>query len=190
VPSEQTIWKRRAVLMGVVGLLVAIPLTIAIRGGDEGGDVATPESPEVGALEFDREVGIELRLPEGWRRGREGDAVTFRSRDGDVLIAVTTPGPAEDAAAIHKAAVAAVRSRYRAASVESRREDQTLGGLPAKVAAISARHPEKGSPIRILVATAEGEDLAYLVEVFAAGNDPSESLVEGQALLENMTLEG
>jgi hypothetical protein len=158
----------------------------APRGGDDT-SAAAPELPEVEPLEFDRDLGVELRLPKGWKRKREGDVVSFTSRDESTLIAVSTPGPVEDVTPIHKAAIEAIKSQYRAVEVVDRSAKKRLGDRPAVIAAISARHPKKGSPIRILVATAKGEKLAYLVEVFASGGP---GLVEAQVLLNNLSLEG
>ncbi len=184
------IWKRRAVLMAIVGLVIAIPVTIIVRGGgdeEEAPAASEPDLPEVGAVQFDRDLGVELRLPSGWKRKREGDAVTFQSRDRTVLIAVSTPGPKDDVAAIQDAALAAVKSEYRAVEVVDSSEKRKLGGRPAQVVVISARHPKDRAPLRILVATAKGERRAYLVEVFASG---SEGLVEAQVVLNNLSLEG
>ena len=192
MPDDRTIWVRRAALMAVVGLLVAIPLTIIVRGGDDDDDSpppAVPTVPEVGDVRVDRKLGIELRLPAGWKRSREKGAVSFRSEDGTVLIAISAPGPGEDAKAIHGAAVDAVDSKYRAVEVESREGKTRLGDRPAQLTAISARQPKDRSPLRILVVTAKGDQRAYLVEVFAAGEDPNAALVEAQVVLNNLRLE-
>jgi hypothetical protein len=174
--------------MAVVGLVVAIPVTITVRGGDSGDDTPdAPELPEVQPLEFDRDVGVELRLPKGWKRTRENGSVTLTSRDRSTLIGISTPGPAEDVTPIHNAAIDAIKSKYRAVEVVTRSENKRLGGRPAAVAAISARHPKRNAPLRILVATAKGENLAYLVEVVASGTS---GIVEAQVLLNNLALEG
>ena len=78
---------RRSALMAVVGLLVAIPVTLIVRGGDDDERAASPppaepEVPAVGQVRFDRSLGVELRLPAGWKRSKEKDAVSFRSDDG------------------------------------------------------------------------------------------------------------
>jgi hypothetical protein len=195
VPDDRTIWKRRVALMAAVGLLVAVPVTFAVRGGgDDDEEAPAPpavEEPAVGELEFDRKLGVELRLPEGWRRKDEkGGVVSFRSQDGTTLVAVSAPGPAKDYESIAGAAIDSIESEYRKAEVKDRINDLELGGLPAKTAAIAAVNPESRDPVRILVSAAKGEKRAYLVEVFAAGKDPNAALVEAQALLNNLRLEG
>ena len=189
MPEPRTIWMRRAVLMAVIGLAIAIPVTIIVRGDDDSEAPTAPEPqlPEVGEVQFDRDLGVELRLPAGWKRKREGEAVTLKSQDGTVLIGISTPGPEEDVDAIQAAAVDAIKSEYRAVKVVDTSKKRKLGGRPAQVAVISARHPKERSPLRILVGTAKGERRAYLVEVFASG---SQGLVEAQVLLNNLSLEG
>lgn len=196
MPDQRTIWKRRVVVMAVVGLAIAIPVTIAVRGGDDGDGNTTTSSdaelPAGGEVEFDRELGVELRLPEGWRR-REDDndgVVSFRSMDKSVLIGVSAPGPDEDADAIQAAAVDSIKSEYRDVDVAQRVEGRKLGDVRAQTAVIAARHPETREPIQVLVATAKGDKLAYLVEMFAAGDNPGAALVEAQALLNNLRLKG
>jgi hypothetical protein len=175
--------------MAIVGLVVAIPVTIAVRSGDSDDDAqsSAPELPEVEPLEFDRDVGVELRLPKGWKRKREAGVVSLTSPDKATLIAISTPGPAEDVTPIHAAAIEAIKSQYRDVEVVTRSAKKRLGGRPATVAAIAARHPKKNEPLRILVATAKGERLAYLVEVFATGTS---GIIEAQVLLNNLALEG
>jgi hypothetical protein len=196
VPDTRTIWMRRVVLMAVVGLLVAIPVTLIVRGGDHDSDgggssaVTAAEVPEVGETRVDRKLGVALRLPEGWKRSMEKGAVSFRSGDGSALIAISAPGPEEDAKAIHSAAVGAIDRKYRAVEVMSRDDQAKLGQRPAELTAISARQPKDRAPLRILVATARGKKRAYLVEVFAAGKDPSAALVEAQVLINNLRIKG
>ena len=52
---------------------------------------------------------------------------------------------------------------------------------------LSAHRPGSGASMRILVATAKGDERAYLVEVFASG---SAALVEAQVLLNTLRLDG
>ena len=182
--------------MAAVGLLVAIPVTIAVRGGggDDTEESQPPptelEAPPVGDLEVDRKLGVELRIPEGWKRKKEGDAVTFRAKDGTVLIAISAPGPAGHVDAVQDAALDAIDSQYKKVEVVSRSKKRRLGRRPAETAAITAEHPKRGTPLRILVSTAKGDKRAYLVEVFASGSNPNAALVQAQVLLNNLRLEG
>lgn len=192
--NQRTIWKRRAVLMAAVGLIIAIPATIAVRAGDDDAPAppvaAQPELPPLGDVEFDRELGVELRLPQGWRRQRRHGALVFRSPDRRVAIAISAPGPDEDAREVQDQAVTALTRRYRRVEVIDRARHRTLGGRPASTAALTALSVGDRSPLRILVGVARGERKAYLIEVVATGSDPGGALVGAQLLLQHLKLEG
>ena len=194
VSFERTIWIRRALLMAAVGLIVAVPVTIAARGGDEGPAPApaVPQAaaPELGELESVRKLGLKLPVPSGWDRKERGDAVAYRSGDRSVLVAISAPGPARDAGSIQSAAVEAIKGQYRGVDLVKTSSPTRLGDRPADTAAITARNPKTGDPVRILVSTAKGDRRAYLVEVFAAGSDPTAALVEAQVVLNDLRLQG
>jgi hypothetical protein len=179
--------------MAAVGFVVALPVTLAVRGGEvyEGARATASAAPvAVGERQRDRRLGVALRVPRGWERGRKAGAATYESRDGTVLVAVSAPGPARDAGRIHRTALDAARSEYRAVEVLARSDNRRVGGRPATVTALGARNPRTGAPLRLLVATAEGRRRAYLTEVFAGGREPGEAVLEAQALLDNLALEG
>lgn len=194
MPDQRTIWIRRVALMAIVGLIVAVPLTIALRGDDDDSEPApeaAPAPPPLGQLERNRRLGVRLRLPDGWKQKerKAGGAVAYLSGDRSVLVAISAPGPASDADSIQKAAVDAIKGQYRAVDVVDTFSRRRLGRRPAETAAISARNPKTRDPVRILVSTAKGEKRAYLVEVFAAGSDPTAAQVEAQAVLNGLRLQ-
>ena len=189
--AEKEIWKRRVVLMAVIGLAMAIPVTLAVRSGNgDGSSIPTPQPPAIGGLEFDRTVGVELRLPEGWSREREESFVVFRSDDQHVLVSISVPGPAGDAGEIHEQAIDTIEQTHDAVEIVERANGQRLGGRPAQTAVVAARNRENQNELRILIATAKGEDLAYLVQVFAAAPNSGQALAEAQALLNDLRLVG
>ena len=196
MPDQRTIWIRRVALMAIVALVVAVPLTIALRGDDDDPDpapeAAEPAAPQLGQLERNRRLAVRLRLPDGWKeqQRKAGDAVAYRSSDGSVLVAISAPGPSSDADSIQKAAVDGIKGQYRAVDVVDTFSRRRLGRHPAETTAISARNPRTRDPLRILVSTAKGKKRAYLVEVFAAGSDPTAAQVEAQAVLNGLRLQG
>lgn len=193
-PDRRTIWKRRAVLMAVIALIVAIPAAIALGGGrDEPDPAADPPraaAPELGEVDSSRKLGVVLRLPDGWTRRDKKDVVAYRSADRSVLVAISAPGPAGDADSIQSAAVDAVKGQYRGVDVIRTSSRGRLGGRPTETAAIAARNPKSRDPVRILASTAKGERRAYLVEVFAAESDPTAALIQAQAVLNGLRLNG
>jgi hypothetical protein len=192
--DQRTIWRRRAVLMAAIALIVAVPLTIALRGGeDEPGTAPEAAALATSRLEIQRKprLDVALRVPDGWtRKQRAGSAIAYRSKDRSVLVAISSPGPVDDAGSIHEAAVSGIKGQYRAVDVVKASTRSRLGGQPARTAAIAARNPKTRDPVRILVATAKGRKRAYLVEVFAAGSDPTAAHVEAQVVLAGLRLQG
>ena len=189
-PAEKAIWQRRVILMAVVGVVVAIPVTLALRSGNDGtSSIVTPDRPRVGELEFNRDIGIELQLPKGWKRQRKDGAVIFRSDDRRVLMAISALSPMGDTRAIVKQAISTLRESHEAVEVIDRFKKKELGGRPAQTAVLSARHPDKGD-VAVLIAAAEGENLTYLAQVFAAAPNPGEALSEAQSLLNRLRLAG
>ncbi len=177
--------------MGVVGLVVAIPVTLALRSGDgQQSPISVPDPPGLGALEFDRDLGIEVQLPDGWTRERKGGAVVFRSSDERVVVAVTAPGLPREADTIHDDAVASLEAEYDDVEVGPKSDQAVFDGRSARTTALGARNPESDDELAVLVATARGRDVAYLIEVFAAAPNAGAALAEGQALLNAMRLVG
>jgi hypothetical protein len=194
VPDQRTIWKRRAALMAVIALIVAIPGAIALGGGaDEpelGADPPQAAAPELGQVDSDRKLEVVLRLPDGWTRRDKNDAVAYRSADRSVLVAISAPGPAGDADSIQSAAVGAIKGQYRGVDVNGASSRGRLGGRPAETTAIAAHNPKTRDPVRILVSTAKGDKRAYLIEVFAAGVNPTAALIQAQAVLNGLRVKG
>jgi hypothetical protein len=172
--------------MLVVGLVVAIPVTLVLRSGDEAGPAA--ELPEVGKELFERDLGVKYRVPRGWRSRREEDVLTLRSRDGAARIAISAPAPARDDDVLFDEALEGLRREYRRLDVLRRIKKSTVGGLRARSVAIEAKPSKRGSKQRILLSTARGDKRAYLIVVFTAPAGGGESLVESQALLNELRL--
>lgn len=178
--------------MGVVGLMIAIPVTILVSGG---GDTPTAQplaeievkDPEVGPKKVEESLGVKLRVPDGWSREQKQDVLELRSKDGAARVAISAPGPAADAEALHSQVVDGLRSSYADFDVAKTIKKTQLGGLKGEATVASAKLPAKkgGGAQRILVTTAEGKERAYLVVVFTSGQT-SESVLEAQALVNNL----
>jgi hypothetical protein len=192
--DQSTIWKRRAVLMAVVGLMVAVPVTVLLREGD-GQD--EPESalepidaqiPEVGRVRSVDELGVKLRRPRGWSEKNRGEVVELSSADRAVRVAISAPGPAADADQIHGEVLAGLRSTYGGFEVLGREENQKLGELKSRVTSVSATVPEGkgGGDQRILVSTAPGDKRAYVVVLFTPAEGAESSILEAQALINEL----
>ncbi len=178
--------------MAIVGLLVAVPVTLLTAGGEdaalEPATVPTASAPPpLGEGARDRGLRVRYRVPKGWRESRRASAIRLRSRDRTAEIVIAAPAPAARAGRLLEDTLAAIRRSYDAVQVNpgSGRE---IGGLRARGAVISAR--SEATPLRILVAVAKGRKRAYLVEVFTAEDAPGERLREAQVALNSLRLGG
>lgn len=191
---SRTIWKRRVVLMALVGLAVAVPLTLLLAGDDpEAPDptavMTTPIEPPPQLSEADRDdsLRVRYRVPKGWKESKQASAIRLRSRDSTAEIVIAAPAPAGEADGVLDEALAAIRDGYEAVEV-SPGSGRKIGGLKAKGAVISAK--SDGAELRIVVAVAPGDKHAYLVEVFTAAGVSGERLREAQVALNSLELNG
>ena len=187
--SERSIWTRRVVLMAIVGALVAVPLTLLIRGGDDDepeAPVTTPatESPAVGPAQRDRGIGVRYQVADGWREQKKASAIRLRSRGSDVQIVIASPAPANESEGVLDQALAALRDGYEDVDLNPG-SGRTLGGMKAK-GAVGAVRTRGGARLRVLVAVTEGERRAYLVEVFTASDAPPDRIREAQVTLNSL----
>ncbi len=173
--------------MLVVGLVIAVPVTLIIRG-DDGPPPPDPiiaDLPKLGPVEFERDLGIKLRLPEGWKSEREGEVIMLRSADRQAQVAVSAPGPAEDSEQLHDELLGEFGDTYEDVEVPQEKEKSRVGGLKGKASTIEAVDSEERD-VGILVTTAEGKEKAYLVVAYTPLTDPTTSTLEAQTLINEL----
>lgn len=179
--------------MAIVGLVIAIPITIFVSGNSGTPAPSAPpeaievKAPDVGPKKVEQSIGVELRVPAGWSREQKQDVLELQSRDGTARVAISAPGPAADADRLHAQVLDGLRSSYGNFEVAKRIEKAKLGGLrgEATVATGMLKSRQGKAQQRMVVTTAEGKDLAYLVVVFS-GAETSRSVLEAQALVNNL----
>lgn len=177
--------------MAIVGLLVAIPVTILVRDSEEsppaeGLAEIKVKTPAVGLQKVEESLGVKLRVPEGWSREQKQDVLELQSRDGATRVAISAPGPAADAGELRSQVIDGLRASYRDFEVAKNIDKAPIGGLKGKATVASGTTPgKKGQAQRILVTTAEGRERAYLVVVFTP-SQPSKGVLEAQALVNNL----
>ena len=176
--------------MGGVSLMVAIPVALLIGSEEKAEPDPTVSPPPVGKRILDRDLGVAMRLPAGWRHERRRGVLRLRGGDGQIGITISAPGPAGDASVIRRSALEALRQRYRRVRLERRVRGERVGGLRSKGAALTARDPQRASDLRILALVAPGRKRAYLVEVFTYAGGTGEALLEGQVVLGHLKLKG
>jgi hypothetical protein len=187
--TSQAIWRRRVALMAAVGLLVALPLTLALRDGDDdsepsgvsGGAAQVP--PEVGPDVEDRGLGVTYQLPGDWEESKQASAIRLSSPDASAEVVIAAPAPAADADLLLDQTLEAFEASYNDVDIAPG-SGRKIGGIDAKGAVVSAS--SDGGPLQILVAVAAGEERAYLVEVFTTGGVSADRLREAQATLNSL----
>ena len=181
------------VLMAVLGLVVAIPLTLLLRDGDgdesaPAGSATTtaPAPPPLGPAAEDRGIGVSYRVPEGWEESKQASAIRLSSPDSDAEVVIAAPAPAADADALLEQTLDAFRTQYDDVEIAPG-AGRDVGGIEAKGAVVQAT--KGGEALRVLVAVAAGQERAYLVEVFTTDGVSAESLREAQVALNSLELQ-
>jgi hypothetical protein len=189
--DSTTIWRRRAILMAIVGLVIAIPLTVLIRSsGDDDPAPAQPDLDEELPLNppvDDNKLQARYSIPEGWRLKRKREVVTLSSHDKTVQIGMSAPGPAGESDQVLREALESLKATYESVEV-SPGSGSEVGGLPANGAVVAARGDKVH--LRIVVAAMAGKKKAYLVEVFTAVSASAESVAQAQRFLGSLRLLG
>jgi hypothetical protein len=178
--------------MLAVGLLVAAPVTLLVRDDESGPsprELSAVELPELGKLQVDRELGVEMRLPDGWVSEKRGSVIVMRSADRQARVAVSSPGPAADADELHQQVLSGIEKTYKQSKVTEEALNLRIGGLKGATSEVEATGAGNQA-LGILVASAEGKKRAYLVVVYTRLDDPGPSAVEAQALLNELRFVG
>jgi hypothetical protein len=187
-------WKRRIVLLAILGFGVAIPLTLLARSGSDDGHYSASTSapiPQRFRLQGEvhlRDLGVSARVPNTWSGSRDHSTIRLRSGDRTTELAVTASAPAGRERSVLRSQLGAIRSGYRDASVKEG-SGRMVGSLAAKGAVVSMR-TRSGTAVRVLVAVASGDRHTYVVEVFSAANAPPERLIQAQLALRSLELTG
>jgi len=189
--SPGQIWGRRTILIGLAFIALALFGALLVLAEDDNGD----QSPAVEAVEAqggelsesldDAKSGISVRWPSDWRPLEKGGVFAFQSPDKSVLIAISAPEDVAGADQLRKDAIAATSESYSDPTVRPGK-GRTIGGLNTAGAVISGKGPSGQSTT--LVAVAEGETRAYLVELYTAAKASEANLVDAQLILNSLEL--
>jgi hypothetical protein len=177
--------------MGGVALLVAIPLTVILRGRASDG-TAVPESVTVPAVRdatVDAQLGVRYQLPKGWTQRKRAGTIDLRSGDRATGVTITAPAPAGQVRGVLHDALSSLRAHSKKAAVIERLPDQRLGGLSGQglLMDVVNSHDTK---VRTLLVAVSGRNRTYLVQSFTAGYGQGEPLTQGQVLLNGLSLTG
>jgi hypothetical protein len=182
--SPGQLWGLRAIALGAILVIAAIiGGLVSLGGGDDedGGD----HTQELQTSLVDPETGIGVHWPRGWAKLEKADKFAFQSPDKAVLVAISAPAPASQAAQVRRDVIAATAQQYRNPTI-GRGSDRKFGGLESAGALISGRGPR--GPSTTLVAVAPGATKAYLLEVYSASGASAEALAGAQLILNSLEL--
>ena len=176
--------------MAIVGLVVAIPVTIILRGGDDDEPAAEPsiedQLPLNPGVRNDR-LRASYQIPEGWKEETKHGVLTLRSDDRSVRIGLTAPADADESGQLLDDTLAALKGSYESVKVNPG-SGKKVGGLPAKGAVVHAEGDK--IDLSILVSVMAGKDRAYLLEVFTPTGAPGKAVAQAQQFLNSLKLKG
>ncbi|PZS24300.1 MAG: hypothetical protein DLM61_22455 [Pseudonocardiales bacterium] len=190
--------RRRRRLSFAAGVLVPVAIIVAVLIATSGGKHKGPQGkanastrlPKLGGSFAYSSIGVSGSLPKGWRatQNARGSLVRLTSADRGAVIAIGTDRAATNPKGVLDSALSTARSTYHPQRVQ-RLPRARLGGLPAQDAVLFGRN-RGGVPIRVLLASARGRKLTYLLEVFTAQASPALRLLEAQQILLALRLTG
>jgi hypothetical protein len=170
------------------GLFVAgVLITAALIALTSGGGSSKPKPPPLAKLpqltqQFnDRLLGVTGLTTREWVVGGIGPILHVTSVDRKAVIAIGSPGAASTAHGALHVAIAAIRKAYKHTTLKQA-PGSILGGRPARSVVMYGNN-FRGVRVRILLATAAGIKLAYVVQVFTAPHTPLRVLEESQQIL-------
>lgn len=191
MPGQAAIWRRRVLLMLIVGIAVAIPVTLLIRGGnDDDAPEARPSIEDQLPLNpgvSNDKLRATYQVPKGWTQRTKQDVLTLRSNDRTVRIGLAAPAAAHESDQVLRDALAGLEGSYESVEVNPG-SGKKLGGLPAKGAVVHARGDN--IDLSILVTVMAGKKRTYLVEVFTAAGAPPKPVAQAQQFLNSLKLKG
>jgi hypothetical protein len=113
--STAEIWRRRVIFMAIVGLLVAIPVTLIVRGGDDDEPAAEPsieeQLPLNPAVKNER-LKASYQIPKGWNERTKKGVLRLQSDDGSVRIGLTAPADADESGELLADTLATLKGSY------------------------------------------------------------------------------
>ena len=171
--------------MGAILVIAAIIGGVVLLGGGGEDGSEDEDAVETQTSLIDPATGIGVHWPEDWTKLEKQGKFAFQSPDRTVLVAISAPGAASQAAQVRRDVIAATAERYRNPTI-ARGSDRKFGGLESAGAVISGRGPQ--GPSRTLVAVAPGETKAYVLEVYSSARASAEALAGAQLILNSLDL--
>ena len=171
----------------MAGVVIAGLLIVLTSGGGSSAPKPGPPLAKLPPLTekfADRSLGVTGLATRRWVVGGVGPILHLTSVDHKALIAIGAPGAARTAHGALHVAIATIRSTYRKVTLKQATGSR-LGGRPA-YSVVMYGTSVRGVRLRILVASAQGTRLAYVMEAFTAVNAPLMDLEEAQEIIASL----
>ncbi|MGI8801745.1 MAG: hypothetical protein ACR2KV_06170 [Solirubrobacteraceae bacterium] len=164
------------------GVLIA-GVVLLLTGGSSQTPAKPPpvKLPKLSEAFNDRLLGVTGLSTRNWVIGGLGPFLHLESTDHTAIIAIGAPGAARTAHGALHVAIATVRHSYKNVTLKQAR-GSSLGGRPAYSVVMYGTNA-RGVHLRILIATAVGRKLAYVMQVFTATKAPLTVLEEAQEII-------
>ncbi len=164
----------------IAGILIVLP---------SGGSAPRPgpplaKLPKLTEKFYDQTLGITGLATTRWVVGGVGPILHLTSIDRRALIAIDSPGAARTTHAALHVAIATIRNTYKNVTLKQA-TGASLGGRPA-VSVVMYATNIRHARIRILLAAAQGQRLAYVMQAITATNAPLRDLEEAQEIISTL----
>jgi RNA polymerase sigma factor (sigma-70 family) len=131
-----------------------------------------------------RQVGLTGAYPPDWRRSERFGAVRLESPDRCVLISLSAPAKAADAARLREDSIAVLRKLFDKSSVRPEPPSR-LGGAPT-TGAVMAGRKGKRPPVAVHLRVSRGKKLSHLTEVLFRIPPCEEAAPQTQLILDSL----
>lgn len=157
---------------------------LLITDGDGSGEGSTAEEVELAQAINNRSQGLRAAYPEDWKRSARQGVVVLESPDGCVTISLSSPGAAEDAGQIRRAAIARVRRTWDQTRLR-RLPEATSDGQTTSGAVIAGR-PKGGEAGVVRLTVTEASRLSHLTSAFFMRPPCEEAIPAVEAILSSI----
>lgn len=176
--------------MALVAIAIALPAALLLGGGDDDEQDDLPPITLSETNEFNaKRLGVSGSAPEGWSASAEPNLVAIRSQSGYGRLIVTSPGSASEAGRIFRGAIAALEVSFPKVEAGPTLREAQIGGHPTRSSFVALKRPD-GREVQAAIAVAEGEERAYLIELFIDEGAAPRRFGEAEAIIGSLELAG
>ena len=164
--------------LGAAALALGVGLGLSLSGGSG--------TPRLTAAFQDPAAGIYGHRPAAWTVSDRGGGIALLDPNRAALVEVAAIGPAAHAGRLLASSIAVIRNDYTGVQVQSRTSGR-IDRLPAEAVALLARN-RAGVSLHVVLTTAPGKKVAYLLELFVTATAPAATVTAARAVINSLQL--